>query len=261
MSHIDDAELLRFADDELPPERALEVRRHVENCWKCLARQGELHGGLADFIQARAAALEGQVPSVDGPAALLRARLDGPPADAPHSVPPRSPWAMPAAALAAALAIVGFWSWQWRPGDLTKPDARLTPGATVAMSREEVCAVPDADEVRIVPASLAGEVFSNYGIRPRPRRYEVDYLIAPALGGATDVRNLWPQPYAGGVWTAHVKDALEDHLRHLVCEGTVDLPVAQQEIATDWIAAYRKYFHTDQPLAAHTTYLKDRPWE
>jgi hypothetical protein len=35
----------------------------------------------------------------------------------------------------------------------------------------------------------------------------------------------------------------------LVCEGRLDLPTAQREIATNWIAAYKKYFHTDKPLA------------
>jgi hypothetical protein len=35
----------------------------------------------------------------------------------------------------------------------------------------------------------------------------------------------------------------------LVCSGKLDLPTAQHEIATDWIAAYRKYFSTDEPLS------------
>jgi hypothetical protein len=34
-----------------------------------------------------------------------------------------------------------------------------------------------------------------------------------------------------------------------VCSGKIDLKVAQQDIAKDWIAAYKKYFHTDQPLS------------
>jgi hypothetical protein len=37
----------------------------------------------------------------------------------------------------------------------------------------------------------------------------------------------------------------------MVCQGAVDLTAAQQEIAGNWIAAYKKYFHTDQPLAEH----------
>ena len=84
----------------------------------------------------------------------------------------------------------------------------------------------------MVSASVAREVFRRYGIRnPRPRSYEVDYLIPPALGGTGDPRNLWPQPYSAGVWNARVKDALEDRLRTLVCEGKLDLATAQRDLA------------------------------
>jgi hypothetical protein len=34
----------------------------------------------------------------------------------------------------------------------------------------------------------------------------------------------------------------------MVCAGTVELSTAQKDIAGDWIAAYKKYFHTDKPL-------------
>jgi hypothetical protein len=102
---------------------------------------------------------------------------------------------------------------------------------------------------RIVPASLQRRVFEEYGISgAEPRAYEVDYLITPALGGADDIRNLWPQSYSSAVWNARVKDALEDRLHDLVCDGRLDLATAQRDISSDWIAAYKKYFETDRPL-------------
>ena len=85
----------------------------------------------------------------------------------------------------------------------------------------------------------------------QPRAYEVDYLITPELGGADDIRNLWPEPYSATVWNAHVKDALEDRLHQMVCTGQIDLATAQHDIATDWISAYKRYFHTERPLPAH----------
>jgi hypothetical protein len=42
-------------------------------------------------------------------------------------------------------------------------------------------------------------------------------------------------------WNARVKDRLEDRLHALVVNGKLDLKTAQREIATDWIAAYKKY--------------------
>jgi hypothetical protein len=35
----------------------------------------------------------------------------------------------------------------------------------------------------------------------------------------------------------------------MVCDGSIDLTEAQREIAANWIAAYKKYFHTDTPIA------------
>jgi hypothetical protein len=63
------------------------------------------------------------------------------------------------------------------------------------------------------------------------------------------VRNLWPEPYGSTDWNAHVKDELENRLHTMVCGGQIDLATAQKEIATDWIAAYKRYFHTEEPLA------------
>ena len=128
------------------------------------------------------------------------------------------------------------------------PEPSLTPGVAVAVNPEQVCR-STRPKNRIVPVSLQRRVFEEYGIAgAEPRAYEVDYLITPALGGADDIRNLWPQSYSSAVWNARVKDALEDRLHDMVCEGQLDLATAQQDISSDWIAAYKKYFHTDRPL-------------
>lgn len=89
----------------------------------------------------------------------------------------------------------------------------------------------------------------EYGLlRGRAKqKYQIDYLVNPQLGGTSDLKNLWPEPEHEGVWNAQAKDELEKHLHKMVCDRTVDLTVAQQEIATDWIAAYRKYVHRQSP--------------
>jgi hypothetical protein len=130
------------------------------------------------------------------------------------------------------------------------PDSRLTPGAAVMASRQAVCALENTKN-KAVPVTVQKKVFEEYGIAgAAPQAYEVDYLVTPALGGADDIRNLWPHSYSA-TWNARVKDDLEDRLRDLVCDGSVDLTEAQKEIAENWIAAYKKYFHADQPLASH----------
>lgn len=164
---------------------------------------------------------------------------------------PRSSWRLYPAAAAALAFITILIPWLTDPGivrAVTMPDPRLTPGATVVMQPSQVCA-SDNVKNRDVPKELQRKVFEKYGIKGSPTQaYEVDYLITPALGGAEDVHNLWPQSYKATVWNAFVKDQLEDYLREQVCSGSMDLATAQQEIAGDWIAAYKKYFHTEQPL-------------
>ncbi len=67
---------------------------------------------------------------------------------------------------------------------------------------------------------------------------EIDRLIPLGIGSSNVPRNLWPQSESTVPWNSKLKDQLEIRLRTKVCAGTTDLLVAQQEIATDWIAAY-----------------------
>ena len=66
-------------------------------------------------------------------------------------------------------------------------------------------------------------------------------------GAPDDARNLWPeprQPVDG--WDADLKDDLEGVLNGLVCTGRLSLAAAQQAIATDWEAAYRRFMPTTE---------------
>ena len=134
------------------------------------------------------------------------------------------------------------------------PVAALTPGATVDIDVRDVCdqTPPPAQEIG---AAVRLAVLRSYGMETvPPDEYELDYLITPQLGGSPDPRNLWPQRYGARVWNAGVKDQLEDLLPRLVCEGRIDLRTAQQDIAADWVAAYRKYFRTAAPLRPATAF-------
>ena len=75
-----------------------------------------------------------------------------------------------------------------------------------------------------------------------PRAYEIDYLVTPALGGADDIRNLWPHSHAATIWNAAVKDDLENRLRQMVCQGELDLTEAQRDIASKFDRCLQKVF-------------------
>ena len=242
--HISDQELMLALDGELPAQDAARVNAHLAECWTCRARRQEMESAIADFVRMPKPAL----PPADGPRALLKAQIVQ--LNVHRDAAWQNRWVaagIGALLISAGLMIGQFWRQSSRVMVVMVPDPKLTPGATVLLSPGEVCSASSAKN-KTVPVALRKKVFEAYGIsRAERHAYEVDYLITPALGGADDIHNLWPQSYGDTVWNAQVKDDLEDHLRALVCAGKLDLGTAQREIAGNWIGAYKKYFHTDRP--------------
>ncbi|HEV3334601.1 MAG TPA: hypothetical protein VG096_26615 [Bryobacteraceae bacterium] len=260
--HLSDQQILQDIDGELSTHEEKLVRAHLGECWKCRARRQELESAIGDFVRMHQQEFDAKLPPAAGPRALLKAQIAGlaatPNRNARRFAPPRRvAWEL-AAAICGVLVIGVFLALsgigrQSQPHAhavvISIPDSTLTPGATLLVSRRAVCSQENTKN-KPVPTLVQRKVFEEYGIaRADPRAYEVDYLITPALGGADDIHNLWPHSNSAAVWNAPVKDALEDRLREMVCDGTLDLTEAQREIANNWIAAYKKYFHTDKPLA------------
>lgn len=122
------------------------------------------------------------------------------------------------------------------------PDVKLTPGDTLPVTLADLQVRGYSAKVRNVPIAVKREVYAAYGITHWEKgEYEIDHLVSLSLGGSNSKKNLWPQSYKTTPWNAHTKDQLEDRLLALVRGGKVDLHTAQQEMARDWIAAYKKY--------------------
>jgi predicted anti-sigma-YlaC factor YlaD len=270
-THLSDQEMLLAVDGELPTRRAAQIHEHLTQCWSCRARMAEIEATIADFARAHRQTLDPQLPPIEGSRALLRARLAELASEQESNSWRRSLHFTLAARVAVFLctafliaAVVGGILLRHSARHVENstvaglergalPDRRLTPGATRGVTIGEACSMAHEEVVGEVSSPLRQEVFREYGIvNAHPDDYEVDYLIAPGLGGAEDIHNLWPEPYTSRPWNAHVKDALEERLHEMVCGGELDLSTAQRDIATDWIAAYKKYFHTDRPLALHS---------
>ena len=237
-SHLLDQELLMAADGELPERRQKQVHRHLQSCWTCRKRMAEVESTIADVVDCYQAWLDAQMPPGHGSEALLRARLS---AESSSSGGPRVRWLR--IAFAASVLLIAALSGFWLTNRQTRiiPNPSLTPGETVPVSKSEVCQANTGDNGE-VPDELRQAVFSEYGLNNAPRNaYEVDFLITPALGGSASIRNLWPEPYNSRSWNAHTKDILEHRLHTLVCSGEVDLAIAQRDIATNWVDAYKKY--------------------
>ncbi len=237
-THLSGEELLLAADGEFAPP-------HLAQCADCRARLAELESTVGECAAAYQRQLNPLAPPMAGPRARLLERLSL-----------RNQWRRFAVA-AAGFGLLAMAGYQWKtaaeyePG--VAPRRNLTPGATLAVTAREVCAADFAQNIPAIPEPVQRKVFETYGIsNARADAYEVDYLITPELGGATTIRNLWPEPYHAPVWNAHVKDDLENRLHRMVCSGELELATAQREIAANWITAYKKYFRSDRPVAGRT---------
>ena len=132
------------------------------------------------------------------------------------------------------------------------PDPTCTPGAvnpqvTQGDIGSTICRTGWTATVR-PPDSVTGpeKVGSAlaYGYTGSFATGEYDHLIPLELGGdPDDPANLWLEPNDNPAATSthNGKDGLEDTLRRLVCSGSLSLSVARQAIATDWVAAARRY--------------------
>lgn len=225
--HLSDQDILRASDGEFSRRRATQVRTHLAACWLCRTRLREIDAAIADFVDFHRGMLDPQLPPVAGPSALLKARLaefvDRPGAGLwprllqfilLHRAFAYICLALLIAAMGselltqhseielAAAQVVQFES-------AAVPNRSLTPGATRPVTIRDVCSMAHEDVVREVPTSLRQEVFQEYGIaNAHAGDYEIDYLIAPGLGGVEDIRNLWPEPSTSPTWNARRKGCL-----------------------------------------------------
>jgi hypothetical protein len=132
-------------------------------------------------------------------------------------------------------------------GSTVLPDPRCTPGAispavTQANIGSTICRSGYTRGVRPperITDTEKRKSLAAYGDRGSASGYEYDHLVPLELGGATnDARNLWPEPGH----SPNPKDKLEGRLKLQVCERKLSLATAQAEIATNWVAVYRRAY-------------------
>jgi hypothetical protein len=142
--------------------------------------------------------------------------------------------------------------------DPIRPDLKLTPGVyRKSLTEDQICHIKWGLDKRHVTLAMKKKVFEEYGIpSSRHSEFEVDHLISRELGGADDVRNLWPESYITQPWNARRKDRLENYLHKLLCGHQITLAEARKEIIHDWTVAYRKYYGEPSatPLKNTTTH-------
>ena len=265
--HPSDESLLRGIDGELPPRLSTALETHLAACDQCRTRQQTIRSSSESAFGACVDESTAAAPALEEVRTRLRASLARRSAELDRSWRfqfVRQATRVPPATLGLAaliLFIVGVYVGRHERGRLPAtvsaasieegalPIRALTPGATARVTADQLCAGRGPGHEPIAP-EVRQAVLRDYGMEGLAEaEYELDYLITPELGGSSDRRNLWPERYQSRVWNALVKDELERLLPTLVCRGAIDLATAQRDIASNWIAAYKKYFRTDRPVA------------
>jgi hypothetical protein len=130
-----------------------------------------------------------------------------------------------------------------RRGDL--PDRRCSPGAYYSKLSKAVICSPgfSTSTIRDVPQSEKFAVEREYGKAATyyGRSVEIDHIVPLELGGSNSIANLYFEPGSGKA-NYHAKDKLENKLHDMVCNGSISLRRAQQQIASNWKTLYRNVF-------------------
>ncbi|WP_138418744.1 hypothetical protein [Sinomonas gamaensis] len=154
---------------------------------------------------------------------------------------------------------------RWTAEKEPLPDPKCTPGAvdsavTQANLKETVCRKGGYTSSVRPPVTLTDpaklKIMAAYGIPASDAsKYELDHLEPLTIGGASDVRNLWPDPLSlihstpssyvhnESQWTkssqdegfaANDKDVVESKARTAVCSGAANLDAVQKVFSIDW---------------------------
>ncbi|WP_336854055.1 HNH endonuclease [Sinomonas albida] len=135
------------------------------------------------------------------------------------------------------------------------PDPACTPGAidgavTPATLSQTVCRKGGYTSSVRPPVGITdkakAQIMAAYGIpASESSKYELDHLVPLADGGASDIRNLWPEPntFASGKPSAssfvhNDKDQVEEDAFSALCAGTASLASIQRTMATDWTTGH-----------------------
>jgi hypothetical protein len=118
---------------------------------------------------------------------------------------------------------------------LPLPDPSCTTGAIFPnLTKDDICWSGYSASVRDVPESLKDKVYESYGVISRePYSFEIDHVISLSLGGSNEISNLFPQKY-NMTLGARTKDKVENCFHRKVCDGSLDLKLAQSILANNW---------------------------
>lgn len=143
---------------------------------------------------------------------------------------------------------------RWTSTHEPLPDPACTPGATDAAVAQgnlaqTVCRSGGYTSSVRPPVGITDkaktQIMAAYGIPAGDAsKYELDHLVPLGDGGASDIRNLWPEPnvfasaqHSKSAFVHNDKDQVEQDAFSALCAGKATLDAVQKTMATDWTTA------------------------
>jgi hypothetical protein len=125
--------------------------------------------------------------------------------------------------------------------DPTQTPGVLNPNVTQATIQSTICVHGWTAKVR--PPTSYTDPIKQKDLPPGAKSadYELDHLDSIEDGGdPSNPQNLWTQAY-NDPYGARVKDVLETHVAHMVCNGQLTLDQARAALAPNWLLGFEKY--------------------
>ena len=211
LRHPTDAQLLRYADGELPVREADEVRSHLPACWQCRTELEELQETVGECVRYRKSVLEIHLPPPPAPWGDIRTRF----ARAGASlVPPslldrlaaalRSPLRNPTRWVAAAMVLLLLSAvvYQFRSAPSVRAASLLRKAAAAAESRPSA---PRRIQIRTSKRRLTRLIGSPRQVTGVSRAAHADGSDTAALASLEALFNAGPvQAVHGDLWPGNL---------------------------------------------------------
>jgi hypothetical protein len=130
-------------------------------------------------------------------------------------------------------------------GGVSLPNSALTTGDVTTTNANVTCALPTHGAEAAIPLAERTAIYGKYDLtaRSKQRKYVLDYLVPPDLGGTRAEANIWPAALRG---TGFYQKVQTDHvLRNLVCRRAISLVQAQRDLEKNWYTAWLTYVVAD----------------
>lgn len=257
--HASDEDLLRLMDGELSARAARQVQKHIEGCWGCRGRYGQMQSTVLHFVEYRKHLTAPYMPPPAGGRARFLKKLEEmvPDVQAPWysrladhirmaMAPPMSPLLASVLILAAAAAAL-FWVWQRNPRTVSASELLERAARWDAHPSEDGRAGVVYQKVRIHTKTTTVErsLYRDAQGRRQPRMPELDSTQSQLKNMLEQGGVNWQQPLSATdfrEWHDNLKTK-EDEVKASAEISTLRTTTDSGEVQEETLTVRKADFH------------------